>query len=896
MILYRFSNLGVILWVVGKMERNAHPKAGMPPIRIFFSYAHADDEWRDRLRKQLRPWERQGEIVCWCDRQIPPGGEWKIEIETQLSQADIILLLVSPDFLDSDFCMEQEYPRAIARHESEGTCVIPVLLRPCLWKRSIYNTLQAYPKDLVPVTSWRDSEDALQNIAEGILAAVEIRIPKPPSEPKPTRELTEQDIEDRYLESQRYAVEEVRSEGIAQQEGIFTTLLEEVFVPLGLGTTAVPPGFMPYDWERCDRLNIWDFLSRTDEVRHYRQMVILAWGGFGKTTLLRHITYIYSTRQQTRYGSLPARIPVLLTLRKHRKTLAQAKPPGLADLIATVHAAELPGGQALPVKWVQTQLRAGRMVILLDGFDEVAIEGRGAIAHWITEQMRAYPQAVFILTSRPKAYKETARLELATLLWVQEFDADQRKDFVERWYLCQERYNSGFRDTLAVRHRAEQAAAQLLAQIEAPEEAHLRDLAKNPLLLTMLLRFHRRYPKARLPKLRVELYREICQLQLQDRPDARDLETLLTDCDAQTILQLLALEMMQRREERLERSELLRRLTIYLEMQSENVDATEFLDQVEQVSELLVRQDEGYEFAHLSFQEYLAATQVAQQQESLLYEYLTDDWWKQTILLYATQVNPTSLIQTAMERGLVDLAYTFMQETTRRLDETLKASLEAERTKQQNTKGSELRSPRQRRAALQGSDTDNSSEDLLDSQTQARLEQLKQTVEDSRFQKLEELLRSQEWVKADKETYRLMLTAVGKEEGQWFEREKLLNFPCSALKTIDHLWVHYSNGRFGFSVQKEIYVDCGGRLDGKYPPRKVAEAFGKHVGWWEWWEERWLRYSDVTLRESHKIGVFPCSFWWGVGGGGVGVGVTSFLAYRLVNCSATRSVEISSNA
>jgi tetratricopeptide (TPR) repeat protein len=144
-----------------------------PPITIFFSYSHADDEWRDRLRKHLRPWERNKQIECWCDRQIPPGKEWEPEIETRLNSADLILLLVSPDFLDSDFCMDIEYPRAIARYEAREAIVMPIMVRHTAWRDTHYNKLQAYPKDLVPIKNWRDPEEALWSVAKEIMSTVE---------------------------------------------------------------------------------------------------------------------------------------------------------------------------------------------------------------------------------------------------------------------------------------------------------------------------------------------------------------------------------------------------------------------------------------------------------------------------------------------------------------------------------------------------------------------------------------------------------------------------------------------------------------------------------------------------------------------------------------------------
>lgn len=95
------------------------------------------------------------------------------------------------------------------------------------------------------------------------------------------------------------------------------------------------------------------------------------------------------------------------------------------------------------------------------------------------------------------------------------------------------------------------------------------------------------------------------------------------------------------------------------------------------------------------------------------------------------------------------------------------------------------------------------------------------TVLDAKYADLERYLKNGEWEEADSETYRLMITEVGKDEGQWFSSEDLLNFPCEPLKAIDGLWVKHSGGKFGFSVQKEMYLECGGVLDGK-----------EHVGAW----------------------------------------------------------------
>lgn len=115
-----------------------------------------------------------------------------------------------------------------------------------------------------------------------------------------------------------------------------------------------------------------------------------------------------------------------------------------------------------------------------------------------------------------------------------------------------------------------------------------------------------------------------------------------------------------------------------------------------------------------------------------------------------------------------------------------------------------------------------------------------------RYQKLEEYLSNGQWKEADDETYQLMITAVGKKEEDWITDKELLNFPCKELKTINGLWVKYSNGHFGFSVQKEIYLECGGILDGQY--RDEAWDRFCHANGWKVNNRRLLVFSTSSPR------------------------------------------------
>lgn len=132
------------------------------------------------------------------------------------------------------------------------------------------------------------------------------------------------------------------------------------------------------------------------------------------------------------------------------------------------------------------------------------------------------------------------------------------------------------------------------------------------------------------------------------------------------------------------------------------------------------------------------------------------------------------------------------------------------------------------------------------------------------YRKLRDLLIAGKWKEADYETYLCMVKAVGREDGDWIRADELRRFPCADLLTIDCLWVKYSNGQFGFSVQKQIYVECGGQLDAEYPGAKIWEQFAEKVGWLV--NGSYISYSEVIFSTSAARGHLPVRFGgvWGV--------------------------------
>ncbi|MEM9088957.1 MAG: TIR domain-containing protein [Cyanobacteria bacterium P01_F01_bin.53] len=144
-------------------------------IEIFFSYAHKDEALRDKLAQHLRILEHQKIIDTWYDRDIDAGQEWMPEIEQRLNSADIILLLISADFLSSDYCYDVELKQAMKRHEQGSAKVIPIILRPVAWDMAPFRNLQALPQDSKPVTSWSDQDAAFVNIVEGLQKSIAAR-------------------------------------------------------------------------------------------------------------------------------------------------------------------------------------------------------------------------------------------------------------------------------------------------------------------------------------------------------------------------------------------------------------------------------------------------------------------------------------------------------------------------------------------------------------------------------------------------------------------------------------------------------------------------------------------------------------------------------------------------
>ncbi len=167
---------------------------------LFLSYSNRDQGLRDVLETHFATLKREGAIRTWHDRRIGAGREWQGEIDQHLESANLILLLISPDFIGSDYCFDREMGRALERHRAGEARVVPVILRPTDWQTADFAHLQAIPRDGKAITKWRNRDEAFVEVVRGLRSVVaelrrvdtpEATPPRPVYSNNMTRELSE---------------------------------------------------------------------------------------------------------------------------------------------------------------------------------------------------------------------------------------------------------------------------------------------------------------------------------------------------------------------------------------------------------------------------------------------------------------------------------------------------------------------------------------------------------------------------------------------------------------------------------------------------------------------------------------------------------------------------------
>jgi len=628
---------------------------------------------------------------------------------------------------------------------------------------------------------------------------------------------------------------------------------------------------------------------------------------------------------------------------------------------------------------------------MFDGLDEVPKTERDRVRQWVDYQMQFYQSTQFVITSRPHGFELSADdpshpIAVDTRLKVLDFTPDQKQDFVEKWYrtlLWRLKWEPLWQDSQkrAASSHLNEEQARLSSEKESQESASdlmrqivntpsINDLARNPLLITMIASTHR--AQTVLPKRRVELYDKIFDLLLGTRPYAKKTPLTLTASKNKVVLQALAWALVQEEETLFTQRQCDDWITEVLNrcLKDEAFTPNQFLVEMTDIAGMIVEKERDYyEFTHQTFQEYLAAKHLREQDdgEAILKAKLTNDRWQEVTRFYAALGDATPIIEAllaedtseytlllarrCMEEGreveqdtlarLRDQFNTYAQahpQVAHQGAESALASLTAElrleaRFKQQDEKSQfepitwgeyELflrdqeadqfhstaklifASPEQDNQPVVGISWQDARWFCAWLSTQTNLQQegkvlnyrlpseaelqsmrvgkwgnqspltsdpessgntlvvVRETLP-NRYEALLNYLANGRWQEADDETYQVMKTVA---EGS-LSVEAIKKFPCEDLQIIDQLWVKFSGGQFGFSVQKQIYVEAGNPLDGEYHEDTFRKFFDA-VSW-----------AKLLYSTSAPQGNLPSQE---LGGDGV-CGVFSSLAFRLVNCS-----------
>lgn len=425
--------------------------------------------------------------------------------------------------------------------------------------------------------------------------------------------------------------------------GDHTPELDEVYVDLSLAPR--PPQHVPSDVladvppDVTQRHSIWEFLDRERST----VLAVIGAPGSGKTTLLRYVA-----RRVARAGRGRRRtVPILLELRDHAGRVAAD--PGVT-LPEVVRGTLRDLGGSEPPGWLEHCLRHGQCVVLLDGLDEVArAEDRRAVADWVEHQIRQYPNNHYVITSRPHGY-QTAVIPGAEVLQVRPFTDEQVQRFLRGWYRAIERRSTGA-EGRAVDLRADAAAEDLLDRLRTAPA--LYDLTVNPLLLTMIAHVHRY--RGALPGGRADLYAEVCQVMLWRRQEAKKLPVELAGPNKERLLARLAFRMMRDQVRDLTQQRVLTEIRPGLRRMSKDLTAEDFLTGATSSGLLIEREHGLYAFAHHTFQEYLAAKHIRDNNlAQVLIEAVEDVWWRETTLLYVTGTDADPIVGSCLKAGTIN--------------------------------------------------------------------------------------------------------------------------------------------------------------------------------------------------------------------------------------------------
>lgn len=481
--------------------------------------------------------------------------------------------------------------------------------------------------------------------------------------------------ERRYLNYQQVYLDKLRStEAAINTRGLLTRghnnpSLAQVFVELQISAESpVRASPVPFGTQGPTKSrSIFAWLNHKDisdpKDPKYPTLVMLGPPGSGKTTLLEHVARILVEQRQAE-SSLPSIwvLPLLIYLRDHATwtTEANVLPQSLGELASPqIFFGRSSSDLNLPVDFFELALNRGHCLVLLDGFDEVGdLHQRARLRDWLEAQIKRYHRCRFIITSRPGGYRDAPITKITPLIVLEPkpLNWTQIQNFVERFYLAEERAVSIEKSSQEVEQFAKACSASLLDGLK--RGAHLLDLANNPLLLTMIVLVHK-YRKE-LPVSRVLLYKEICEVLIEEWQKGKDLRVPLNRELALALLEPLASCMMHEHLRDLTTGRIIQLVESLPEVSAKiKAGGIQFSKQIlytfQEYGLLLERENDLWAFAHLSLQEYLTACHLRRHESkdgSNLPD-VSDPWWNESMRLYAALHDATQLITKCLNVGTV---------------------------------------------------------------------------------------------------------------------------------------------------------------------------------------------------------------------------------------------------
>ncbi len=448
------------------------PQAG--PIALFLSYAHEDEPFCQECKKHLSLLQRQGFISTWYDRQITAGADWAEEIDHHLERASIILLLITADFLASDYCYSKEMTRALQRHQADEAKVIPVLVRPCDWSSAPFARLQILPTDARPISTWLDKDEAWTQVVTEIRRTLEPEpshtpvstVAAPPSPAPPSSSLLARSpssleqcnrlhfltkLHHRYSEMLRDSLQGAAQIGLELHSKPDAVLNN---TRLRLRQANVPEYALPAG---TTLLQVFDCIGG--------ELLVLGEPGAGKTTLLFNLAEaLYQRAEQDEDALIPA-IVNLSTWASTRKPLAE----WLIEEIMKSY--DVPRGPI--TRWVQQN----QLLLLLDGLDEVDAAVLPACIEAINTFKQQHLLPLVVCCRTAEYDRQHSRLTLQDAVVIQPLEAAQ----VDAYFKAAGKPLAGIRSALR-------------------KNAQLRELVSTPLMLHVVTLAYRDGAVQALPK------------------------------------------------------------------------------------------------------------------------------------------------------------------------------------------------------------------------------------------------------------------------------------------------------------------------------------------------------------------------------------------------------------